>query len=146
MTSSAILSALRERGGKATLGDLMCRTGLSSGELEQAILPILSEVQGHVAVDQKGELLYYLPKRRPRRKGRRLRKALRFLYGLFQVGFFATLSVVFFAYALVYAVILAVLAIGASEGCCCDACDCCSCDCPCGSSDGKKRKKGSDGD
>lgn len=131
MSSSAIISALRRCGGRATLGDLMSRTRLPAAELEQAILPALCEARGHVAVDHKGELVYYLPRDRPARSAHRLRSALALLYELFQVAFFATLSLVFVGYAVVYAVILAGLALGAADGCGCDACgcDCCACDC-----------------
>ncbi|MGQ9628934.1 MAG: hypothetical protein ACUVXI_01310 [bacterium] len=54
----ALVKALKERGGRATLGDAVVSTGLPGDGVELALKSLLKEYRGHLAVDERGELLY----------------------------------------------------------------------------------------
>ncbi|MCC6621945.1 MAG: hypothetical protein IT385_11855 [Deltaproteobacteria bacterium] len=140
-----LLIALRELGGRATLGDLVARTALPTAVVEQAILPALSHVGGHVAVDDHGALVYTIDRTTPLPVltpwWRRLGKAT---WLAFQAVFFAVLSIALVAYAVFYIALLLVLAVAAiaaaAKGSDCDCdCDCkdcggcgnCACDASC---------------
>lgn len=55
---SDILSALRELGGKATVGDVVAATGLPAEDSKTALKTLLESHRGHLAVSDSGELLY----------------------------------------------------------------------------------------
>jgi hypothetical protein len=86
-----VLDALRELGGRATLGDLMTATALPADTVRQNILPALSHVQGHVAVDEKGTLVYLSTSARRPRDHTTLRAVGRVLYRGLQALYFAGL-------------------------------------------------------
>jgi hypothetical protein len=146
---ATLLSALRQRGGRATLGDLMAATTLSADTVRQNILPALSRAQGHVAVDEKGTLVYLLTHARRPREHTSLRALGWALYRGLQVLYFAGLCAVLLGYFAFYVLVLVALAIAAvaamfaggdgcdcdcggcnAEGCDCGGCDCCDCSCP----------------
>jgi len=128
--AEALLTALRALGGRATLGDLVARTALPTAEVEQAILPTLSLVGGHVAVDDHGALVYTIDRTTPLPVLRTWwQRATKTLWLVFQAVFFAVLSLALVAYAVFYIALLVVLAVmaiaAAAKGADCD----CDCDC-----------------
>lgn len=137
-TQHVLVEALRKLGGSATLGDLMAATALPAGTISQNILPALSQHQGHVAVDQKGTLVYTLDRaRRPRDHGA-WRALGRALYRGLQALYFAGLCAVLIGYFAFYVIVLLVvaacaiaLAAAGGDGCDCDCggCDAEGCDC-----------------
>lgn len=54
----ALVKALRELKGRATLGDVVRATGLPRGQTEQDLRALLGIYHSHLAVDEEGELLY----------------------------------------------------------------------------------------
>ncbi|TNF37739.1 MAG: hypothetical protein EP329_02220 [Deltaproteobacteria bacterium] len=137
MIHDDLLAAIRANGGRATLADLATRTALSMADIQGAILGALSKVGGHVAVDDKGELIYSVSRTRTvPDETTRLQRFGRALYAAFKVFFYAGLSVVLVAYFIFYIVLLIALACvaiaGAAQGGDCD----CDCDCDCKGCDG----------
>ncbi|MEL6182857.1 MAG: hypothetical protein AAFS10_28135, partial [Myxococcota bacterium] len=53
-----LVAALRERGGRGTLGDLVRDTGLPKAKAETVLRKMLGLYRSHLAVDENGELLY----------------------------------------------------------------------------------------
>jgi hypothetical protein len=53
-----VLRALQDKKGRATLGDLIVATGLPKGESESALRGLLKDYESHLAVDDKGDILY----------------------------------------------------------------------------------------
>lgn len=130
-----IVAAIRSRGGRATLGDLMAATSRQSAEIEGNVLPALNQVGGHVAVDEHGELIYSVEGQRKLPKdpwlGRWWRALARILKALFVAGLTLVL-VGYFIFYIVLAIAVAVAAIAAASrggdaDCDCD-CDCKGCD------------------
>ena len=62
-----ILSALRRLNGKATLGDVMARTGLAQREAESSLRRLLEARRGHLEVGETGTLVYNFDPRLVRR-------------------------------------------------------------------------------
>ena len=148
-TQTTLLQALRRLGGRATAGDLMAATALPADTVTPDILPALSHARGHVAVDEKGTLVYLLGRARRPREHTRLRALGRGLYGALKVVYFAGLCAVLVGYFAFYVLVLLALAVAAvaamfaggdgcdcdcggcnAEGCDCNGCDCCTCSCP----------------
>jgi hypothetical protein len=146
---ATLIEALRQLGGRATAGDLMTATALPADTIRQSILPALSHAQGHVAVDEKGTLVYLLTGARRPRDHTSLRALGRVLYRGLQVIYFAGLCGVLVGYFAFYVLVLVALACAAvvamfaggdgcdcdcggcnAEGCDCAGCDCCDCSCP----------------
>lgn len=137
-TQRALVESLRKLGGSATLGDLMADTALPADTIRNHILPALSQHQGHVAVDQKGTLVYTLDRARRPRDLATWRALGRALYRALQALYFAGLCAVligYFAFYVVVLLVLAAIAIAAAaaggDGCDCDCggCDAEGCDC-----------------
>jgi hypothetical protein len=146
---TTLLDALRQRGGRATLGDLMAATTLPADTVRQNILPALAHSRGHVAVDERGTLIYLLTQTRRPREHTGLRALGRGLYRGLQAVYFAGLCAVLLGYFAFYVLVLVALAIAAvaamfaggdgcdcdcggcnADGCDCAGCDCCDCSCP----------------
>ena len=131
MSPHDLVRAIEAHGGRATLADLAVRTAQPLDALRRAILPALSLVGGHVAVDERGELIYAVDRRRrlPPEETR-LQRFARSAYRVAQALFYAALSVVLVAYFVFYVVVLIALAVmaiaAAARGSDCD------CDCDCG--------------
>ena len=53
------LSALRNLGGRATVGDVVTATGLAAEEAKASLKALLESHHGHLAVSDSGELLYH---------------------------------------------------------------------------------------
>ena len=69
MAERQLVAALKKRGGKATLGDLVVATGLPKMQTENVLRAMLGRYQSHLAVDDQGELLYLFdPALRPRQQ------------------------------------------------------------------------------
>lgn len=136
MIHDELLAALRDAGGRATLGDLIARTALPAPAIREAILPALSRVGGHVAVDEHGELIYAIDRRRHAPpETTRLRRALNALVALARAIFTTGLIVVLIAYFILYVLIIVALAVvalaAAAKGGDAD----CDCNCDCGKAD-----------
>ncbi|PKN54834.1 MAG: hypothetical protein CVU56_24505 [Deltaproteobacteria bacterium HGW-Deltaproteobacteria-14] len=137
MIHADLLAAIRKNGGRATLGDLITLTALPAGDIEQAILPALSRVGGHVAVDANGELIYAVDRTRAVPPDTsRLARFGRAVYTVFQAVFYAALSVVLVAYFIFYVVLLVALAVMAIAGAARGGDSDCDCDCDCKGCDG----------
>lgn len=144
-----LIEALRKLGGSATLGDLMAATALPAHTVQHDILSALSKHEGHVAVDQKGTLVYTLDRARRPRDLTAWRTLGRSLYRGLQALYFAALCGVLIGYFAFYVVVLVILAVAAlalamaggdgcdcdcggcnADGCDCSGCDCCDCTVP----------------
>jgi hypothetical protein len=144
-----LIDALRKLGGSATLGDLMAATALPAHTVSHDVLAALSRHQGHVAVDQKGTLVYTLDRARRPRDHAAWRKLGRALSRGLQALYFAALCAVLIGYFAFYVVVLVVIAAAAlalaaaggdgcdcdcggcdADGCDCSGCDCCDCSVP----------------
>lgn len=131
-----LIDGVRKCGGRATLGDLMGATTRSGDEIQNAIIPALNAVGGHVAVDENGELVYSVLNPRPLPDERSLWQRLgSFVLKVLSISFITALSVTLVAYFVFYVVLLICLAVlavvAASQGgdcdCSCDGCDCVNC-------------------
>jgi len=136
MIHEDLVSAIRANGGRATLADLVTRTALPMGDIQSAILPALSKVGGHVAVDDKGELIYSVGRdREVPDESTRLERFGRALYTAFKAVFYTGLSVLLILYFAFYVVLIIALIVvgiaaaasGGDADCDCD-CDCKGCD------------------
>lgn len=111
---SELIEGIRARGGRATLGDLMSTTARSADEVQNAIIPALNAVGGHVAVDENGELIYSVLNPRPLPDERTLlERVVQTLVKVLSVSFITALSVVLVAYFAFYVVLLVCLAVAA---------------------------------
>jgi hypothetical protein len=107
--------------GRLTAADAAARSGLATRDAAAGLAALGAECAGHLAVTEKGELIYEFPRGlvrtgRPalwRRIGRGLARAA---YGLVRFVVRAWLSVVLVGYALVFAAVLIVLAAKSDDG------------------------------
>ena len=95
-----VLRALRELEGRATVGDVVARTGVAHASAEQSLRDLLVTHRGHVAVGEKGDLLYEFDPKLIRRDHvpawtRFKEGAKRFLTAAFKVWIVAMLVVYF---------------------------------------------------
>jgi len=136
VTRGALVQALGRLGGRATLGDLMGATSLPAGEIEAEILNAIAGVEGSVAVDENGALLYSLERRRAH-PPEAWRTAWRVFISILELTYTVGLLVFLLAYFVFYLVLalaiaiagLALLARGGDCDCDCGGCDCDGCDC-----------------
>lgn len=114
----ALVAALRQREGKATLGDLVVATGLPKQTAENVLRSMLSRYRSHLAVDENGELLYLFDRAMRAREGegklrRALQRAATFLWWLFTLFCKVGVMVVLVGYFILF-VALALAAVVAS--------------------------------
>jgi len=106
----SVRTALRRLDGEATVGDVSTETGLSQAESEASLRRLLEQHQGHLAVGERGDLLYHFDPRFLERDHTptsvRVREAA---YDVFKTVYKASLSVVL----VVYFVLFVALAIAA---------------------------------
>jgi hypothetical protein len=57
-TTRSVRTALKRLDGTATVGDVAAETGLAQAEAEAALRDLLEHYQGHLAVGDRGDLLY----------------------------------------------------------------------------------------
>jgi len=55
---STLLASLRRLDGRATVGDLVADTGLAADDVREGLRALLESHRGHLAVSDKGELVY----------------------------------------------------------------------------------------
>lgn len=102
--------------GELTVADAATRSGLPSADAKDALGALAAEFSGHLAVSEKGELLYSFPRglvRPPEtRLSRRILRAVqRAAIGVGRFVVRAWVSVVMVGYALVFAAVLLALAL-----------------------------------
>lgn len=119
-TERALVQALRQRKGQATLGDLVVATGLPKAQVEENVRAMLSLYRSHLAVDEAGELLYQFDPALRRRDGdsklrRFVARAATFLWWLLAVVCKVGVMVVLVGYFVLF-VVLTIAAITATQG------------------------------
>src|SRR4051812_41430817 len=109
-----LLSTLKAKAGKATLGDLIVGSGLPKGETEAALKELLGEYESHLAVDDKGEILYlFAPSFLRRGDKERAARAWRKTKAMLWRGFVAFFKVAIMLVLVVYFAIFVALIIAA---------------------------------
>ena len=105
-----LTAALRDLGGRATLGDVVSATGLPDHEAETALKGLLETHRGHLEVSDAGDLLYQFdPKLIARDRvpfGVRFRKAA---WSAFKTGFKVLTAVVLVAYVVIFVLLILAL-------------------------------------
>ncbi|MFT7581752.1 MAG: hypothetical protein ACI9MR_003430, partial [Myxococcota bacterium] len=127
-----LLGAMRKVGGRATVSDIAAATGYRPDEVQSEMLRAIAKVDGHVAVDDNGELIYRIDSKRPAPidDESRLAAFRRSLYALFQFGYSAGLTIILIAYFVVLIVAIVALAVAAIAAASrgsdtdCDGCEC----------------------
>lgn len=118
--------ALRQAGGPVTLGDVVASTGLPAEQTENLLLDLLDEYRGHLAVDERGNLIYRFPYglQRPSTWRERLRQgmqralevAYRFFKAAFKVWIMLMLIVYFILFLALTLLLIAMVLSGGSRG------------------------------
>lgn len=103
--------ALQEKKGRATLGDIIVATGLPKGESEGALRGLLSEYESHLAVDDKGEILYlfepsFLKRGERDLWARRWRALARWLWKAFVLAFKVAIMLTLVVYFVLFVVLI----------------------------------------
>ena len=117
----AVLEALRDLRGRATVGDVVAATSLDRDQAEQSLRELLESRRGHLAVGEGGDLVYEFDPKLIRRGAvsgwTRFRRAARQLFiRAFKVWIVVMLVVYFIVFvALAVAAIIAVLSRGGSD-------------------------------
>jgi len=96
----SVLRALRELEGRATVGDIVAATGVPRENAELSLRELLGAYRGHIAVGEKGDLVFAFDPKLIRRDGeswwsRFKRGAKRFLSAAFKVWIVLMLTVYF---------------------------------------------------
>ncbi|MBH23801.1 MAG: hypothetical protein CMH57_04900 [Myxococcales bacterium] len=118
-TEDQLLTSIKARQGRVTLGDAVVDTGLPRAEVEAQLRRLLSLYKSHLEVDENGELVYHFDPSLTRRgdDGRWLYELGLKAWGLFKAGFKVTIMVVLVVYFLLFvALIIAALVASASGG------------------------------
>ncbi len=114
--SPSLLRALRELGGRATVGDVVARTGLARDEAKSALKAALTTRRGHVAVSDSGELLYeFDPRLIERDHVSLLSRIGRMSWKLFKLGFKVWTAVMLVAYVVIYVLLILAMIMAASS-------------------------------
>ena len=105
-----LTAALRDLGGRATLGDVVSATGLPDHEAETALKSLLETHRGHLEVSDSGDLLYRFDRKLIARDrvpfGVRFRKAA---WSAFKTGFKVLTAVVLVAYVVIFVLLILAL-------------------------------------
>ena len=105
-----LASALRDLGGRATLGDVVSATGMPDHEAETALKSLLETHRGHLEVSDSGDLLYQFDRKLIARDqvpfGVRFRKAA---WSAFKTGFKVLTAVVLVAYVVIFVLLILAL-------------------------------------
>jgi hypothetical protein len=110
-----ILSAIRRLQGKATVGDVVAATGLATDRVNQGLKDLLESHHGHLAVSDKGELLYeFDPRLMERGRESIWTRFKRSAWSLFTRAFKAWIVMMLVVYFVVF-VVLVVLALFANR-------------------------------
>jgi len=110
-----VVKALRELGGRATVGDIVAATGVARDRAELTLKSLLGDLRGHVAVGEKGDLVFEFDRRMVRRDheswwSRFRRGAKRMLTAAFKAWIVLMLVVYFVVFvALVVAALVAAM-------------------------------------
>lgn len=114
-TRSDILASLRRLGGRATLGDVVADSGLSSDAVRDGLKQLLASHRGHLAVADSGELIYEFDPRLIQRDAEPLLTRMSRAFGrVVRGGFKAWIVVMLVGYFVVF-VALVIAAILASQ-------------------------------
>jgi len=115
MEHAHLLTALRRLKGRATVGDVVAATGVPSDEARAGLKALLEERRGHLAVSERGELVYeFHPRLLERDRESPLARLRRGAWDLFRKAFKAATVIVLVAYFIVF-VALVVAAIVAQQ-------------------------------
>jgi hypothetical protein len=109
--STDILAALRRLGGKATVGDVVAATGIPADDARSGLKALLEGRQGHLAVTERGELLYeFHPRLIERDRDPLLARLKRGAWNIFRKGFKAATVIVLVVYFVIFvALVLAAI-------------------------------------
>lgn len=117
-----VLTALRRLRGRATVGDVVAATGLPNDRVELTLKSLLGDLRGHIAVGEKGDLLFEFDRRMVRRDheswwSRFKRGAKRVVKAAFKAWIVLMLVVYFIVFvALVVAALVAMMSGDRREG------------------------------
>lgn len=115
MEHTQILSALRRLEGRATVGDVVAATGVPADDARAGLKALLEERQGHLAVSERGELVYeFHPRLIERDREPLLSRLRRSAWDAFKTAFKAATVIVLVVYFIVF-VALVVAAIVAQQ-------------------------------
>lgn len=110
-----VRTAVRRLDGSATVGDIAAETGLAQPEAEASLRRLLEQHQGHLAVGEKGDLLYtFDPDFLTRDHAPPLVRAREIAWDVFKAVYKVSLSVVLVVYFVLF-IVLAVAAIIAAN-------------------------------
>ncbi len=106
-----ILTALRRMGGKATLGDVVAATGVPADDARAGLKALLETRRGHLAVSERGELVYeFHPRLIERDREPLLSRVRRGAWEAFRKAFKAATVIVLVVYFVVFvALVLAAI-------------------------------------
>lgn len=110
-----VRTALRRLDGRATVGDIATETGLSQPDAEASLRRLLEQHQGHLAVGEKGDLLYQFdPKFLDRDHAPAWVRAREIAYDVFKAVYKVSVAVVLVVYFVLF-IALAIAAILAAN-------------------------------
>jgi hypothetical protein len=110
-----LLASLRALGGRATVGDVVARSGLPSDDVRAGLKALLETHRGHLAVADSGELIYeFDPRLIERGSEPFVARAKRAVTGAITKAFKAWIVVMLVVYFIVF-VVLVIAAIFASQ-------------------------------
>jgi len=106
-----LVSALRRRAGRATIGDLVVDTGLPAELAEQQVRRLLNTYTSHLEVDEQGEILYVFEPGLTRRGSgesfrRTVRRLRRWSWKAFKLAFKITIMVTLVVYFILFVVLI----------------------------------------
>jgi ketosteroid isomerase-like protein len=116
--TGTVRKALRTLGGRATLGDIATRTGLSQARSEAALRALLEQHEGHLEVGERGDIVYRFDPSLIRRDAvpfmQRLKEQA---WSIFKTGFKLWIVAMLVIYFLVFlALMIAALVAGNRDG------------------------------
>ncbi|NJD20771.1 MAG: hypothetical protein FIA95_15980, partial [Gemmatimonadetes bacterium] len=111
MEHANILTALRHLKGRATVGDVVAATGLPADDARAGLKALLEGRRGHLAVSERGELVYeFHPRLLERDREPLLARLQRGAWGFFKKAFKAATVIVLVVYFIIFvALVLAAI-------------------------------------
>lgn len=114
---SDLLSTLRQLGGKATVGDVVARSGISADDARSGLKALLEERRGHLAVSDSGELVYEFDPRLIRRGTEPLLARLKDrAWSLFRKAFKAWIVIMLVVYFVIFVALVVAALVAQQQG------------------------------
>jgi hypothetical protein len=116
--SGSVRTALKELRGRATVGDVVARTGLARPEVEEELRELLGNLRGHLEVGESGTLVYRFDPKLVRRDTEPLwDRVKRTAWRWFQAAFKVWIVLMLVVYVVVFvALLLAAVFAGRDDG------------------------------